>query len=169
MHKKNKFHSVHLILFLIIGGTIFTGCHKQKTTSDPIVKEMPMPNVEQNYYSPVSYQKKIVADRDETYEMVEQMPVFPGGEQELIAYVSKSLHYPVIAQENGIQGRVIIRFIVTRTGEIENPEVLRSLDPACDKEAIRVVKSFPKFIPGKQNGVNVSVWFTIPITFTLKK
>ncbi len=104
---------------------------------------------------------------DKVYTVIEQMPVFPGGEGELLAYIAKNIHYPVIAQENGIQGRVVVRFVVTKTGMVDKVEVLRSLDPSCDKEAIRVVKTLPKFIPGKQNGVNVSVWYTLPVVYKL--
>lgn len=98
---------------------------------------------------------------------VEQMPTFMGGEKELMAFISKNLKYPVSAQENGIQGRVSIRFVVTATGDISDVKILRGIDPACDKEAVRVVKSMPKWIPGKQNGRNVAVYFTLPIIFTL--
>jgi len=100
--------------------------------------------------------------------VVEQMPAFPGGEAELLKYINSNIKYPVIAQENGIQGKVTLRFVVTKTGMVDKVEILRSLDPACDKEAIRVVKTLPRFIPGKQNGVNVAVWFNLPITFRLE-
>lgn len=103
-----------------------------------------------------------------TYDVVEQMPSFPGGEGELLTYIAKNLKYPVIAQENGIQGTVIVRFVVSKTGEVDKVEVLRSLDPACDKEAKRVVANLPRWIPGKQNGANVSVYYTLPIRFKLE-
>ncbi len=99
---------------------------------------------------------------------IEQMPVFPGGEQELLSYIGKSLKYPVIDQENNVQGKVILRFVVSKTGMVDKVEVLRSLSRTTDNEAVRVVKSLPKFIPGKQNGVNVSVWYTLPVTFKLQ-
>jgi protein TonB len=99
----------------------------------------------------------------------EQMPEFPGGEEELIRFISNNLRYPTVAQELGIEGRVIIRFVVSRTGEVDRVEVIRSLDPSCDKEAIRVVKMMPKWIPGKQNGRPVPVYFTLPIVFKLQK
>ncbi len=105
---------------------------------------------------------------DKVYTVIEQMPQFPGGEGELLSYIGKNLKYPVIAQENGIQGKVIVRFVVTKNGSVDKVEVVRQLDPACDKEAMRVIRSLPKFIPGKQNGVNVSVWYTLPITFKLE-
>lgn len=109
----------------------------------------------------------MVVEDEKPYEAVEQMPTFPGGETELMKFIRDNLKYPVIAQENGIQGRVILRFVVSKTGAIDNVTVLRSLDPTCDKEAIRVVKSMPKWIPGKQNGNNVPVYFTLPVVFKL--
>jgi protein TonB len=105
---------------------------------------------------------------EKIYTVIEQMPQFPGGEGELLAYIGKNLKYPVIAQENGIQGKVIVRFEVTKTGAVDKVEVVRQLDAACDKEAMRVVRSLPKFIPGRQNGENVNVWYTLPITFKLE-
>jgi len=107
-------------------------------------------------------------EEEKVYDVIEQMPQFPGGESELLSYISKNLKYPVIAQENGIQGMVIVRFVVTKTGVVDKVEVLRSLDPACDREAIRVVRSLPNWIPGKQNGVNVSVYYTLPIKYKLE-
>ena len=113
--------------------------------------------------------KVIVEEKpqDKPFTTVEQMPTFPGGEGELNAYISKNLKYPVTAQENGIQGRVTIRFVVTASGEISDVKVMRGIDPACDKEAVRVVKTMPKWVPGKQNGRNVAVYFTLPIVFRL--
>ena len=107
-------------------------------------------------------------EEDKVYQVIEQMPQFPGGDQELLNYINKNIKYPVIAQENGISGKVTLRFVVSKTGTVDRVEVVRSLDPACDKEAIRVVKSLPRFIPGKQNGVNVSVWYTLPVTYKLE-
>jgi protein TonB len=107
-------------------------------------------------------------EEEKIYSVIEQMPQFPGGEGELLSYIAKNLKYPVIAQENGIQGKVTVRFEVTKTGSVDKVEVVRQLDPSCDKEAIRVVRSLPRFIPGKQNGVNVNVWYTVPITYKLE-
>lgn len=107
-------------------------------------------------------------EEEKVYDVIEQMPQFPGGEGELLGYIGKNLKYPVIAQENGIQGTVIVRFVVSKTGAVDKVEVLRSLDPACDREAIRVVRSLPNWIPGKQNGVNVSVYYTLPIKYKLE-
>ena len=100
---------------------------------------------------------------------VEQMPQFPGGEEELFKFISDNLHYPAAASELGIEGRVTIRFVVSKTGAVTNVEVIRGLDPACDKEAIRVVKMMPNWIPGRQNGRNVPVYYTLPILYKLQK
>ncbi|MEI6752585.1 MAG: energy transducer TonB [Paludibacter sp.] len=126
-------------------------------------------NDEANGKDIADIKQAVTQDEVETvYQVIEQMPQFPGGDQELLNYINKNIKYPVIAQENGISGKVILRFVVSKTGAVDRVEVVRSLDPACDKEAIRVVKSLPKFIPGKQNGVNVSVWYTLPVTYKLE-
>ena len=102
------------------------------------------------------------------YTMVEQMPQFPGGQKELLAYIANNLRYPPIAAENGVQGKVFVRFVVSALGVVEEVEVIRSLDPHCDKEAMRVVAALPKWIPGRQNGRNVPVYYTLPINFKLQ-
>lgn len=105
-------------------------------------------------------------DNDEKiYSVIE--PLFPGGEAALLKYIDSNIKYPVKAQEWGIQGTVVLRFVVTKKGKIGKVEVVRSLSPECDKEAIRVVKQLPDFIPGKQNGQNVSVWYTVPVYYKL--
>ena len=105
---------------------------------------------------------------EQVFDMVEQMPAFPGGMQELMVYLGKNIKYPTIAQENGTQGRVIIQFVVERDGTISDVRVARGVDPYLDKEAVRVVKSMPKWIPGKQNGKAVRVKFTVPVMFRLQ-
>lgn len=104
---------------------------------------------------------------EKTYEAVEQMPTFPGGDAELLKYISDHIKYPAIAAENNVSGTVTLRFVVTKTGAVGEVIVVRSLDSACDREAVRVVKSLPNFIPGKQNGSNVSVWYTLPVKYRL--
>mgnify|MGYP000590362519 CR=1 FL=1 len=105
---------------------------------------------------------------EKVFDMVEQMPTFPGGQEELMKYIGKNLRYPAIAQENGIQGRVICQFVVGKDGKVRDVVVVRTLDPSCDKEAIRVLSGMPKWIPGKQNGQPVNVWYTLPVTFKLQ-
>lgn len=99
----------------------------------------------------------------------EFMPQFPGGESEMYKFISENLRYPAIDQEIGNEGRVSIRFVVTKTGEISDVQILRGVSSTCDKEAVRVIKNMPKWIPGKQNGNPVPVYFTLPIIFKLKK
>jgi TonB family protein len=100
--------------------------------------------------------------------VVETMPEFPGGQQALFKYIADSLHYPVIAQENGIQGRVICQFVVEKDGSITAAVVTRSSgEPALDKEALRLVNAMPKWKPGKQRGKPVRVKYTIPVNFRL--
>lgn len=113
-------------------------------------------------------QKVIIEEKPQIFTIVEQMPSFPGGEQEMMKYIGSNLRYPVVAQESGIQGRVTVRFVVTKEGNIDQVEVVRGIDPSCDREAIRVVKSMPKWTPGRQNGKSVPVYFTLPILFRLK-
>ncbi|MFV0536693.1 MAG: energy transducer TonB [Dysgonomonas sp.] len=116
--------------------------------------------------------KQIVEEKpveEKPFVTVEQMPSFPGGEAEMQRFIAENLKYPVVAQESGIQGRVTIRFVVTKTGDISDVQVIRGIDPSCDKEARRVVSLMPKWIPGKQNGLNVPVYFTLPIVFRLKQ
>ena len=102
------------------------------------------------------------------FDVVEQKPQFPGGEAALLKYVSEHIRYPAMAQENNIQGRVVVQFVVTKTGAVGEVKVVRGKDPDLDKEAVRVVKSLPKFVPGKMNGHAVNVWYTLPIQFKLQ-
>ena len=108
-------------------------------------------------------------DAEVVFDVVEQMPEFPGGPQALFEWLSKNITYPVIAQENGIQGRVIVRFAVDCDGSITDVKVMTSVNPALDKEAVRVVKSMPRWKPGKQNGKTVKVRSTVPVTFSLQE
>jgi len=107
-------------------------------------------------------------EETKVFDVVEQMPSFPGGPSALFEYLSKNIKYPVVAEENGIQGRVIVTFVVERDGSITDVRVVKSVDPSLDKEAQRVVKSMPRWIPGKQNGSAVRVKYTVPVTFRLQ-
>ncbi len=106
---------------------------------------------------------------EEVFVVVEKMPEFPGGQAALFKYLSENVKYPVIAQENGIQGRVICQFVVNKDGSIVDVEVVRSGgDASLDKEAIRVIKSMPKWHPGQQRGKAVRVKYTVPVNFKLQ-
>jgi tonB family C-terminal domain len=104
----------------------------------------------------------------EVHTIVEQMPVFPGGEQALLAYVASHVKYPEIAKEQDVQGIVQLRFVVLENGSIGDVQIVKSLESHCDAEAKRVVKSLPRFVPGKQQGKAVRVWYTLPIRFQIQ-
>ena len=110
--------------------------------------------------------KEEVANK--VFDVVEEMPSFPGGNGALMSYLSSNVKYPVVAQENGVQGRVQISFVVEKDGSISDVRVARSVDPSLDKEAMRVVKSMPRWNPGRQNGQNVRVKYTVPVLFRLQ-
>ena len=107
------------------------------------------------------------AEGNTPVSFVEQMPQPVGGDKELMSYLSKNIKYPVIAIENNVQGTVLLRFVVGKDGSIKDVTVLRSLDASCDKEAVRVVSSMPQWVPGRQNGVAVAVYYTLPVKFKL--
>ena len=102
------------------------------------------------------------------FVVVEEMPMFPGGDVELLKYIGEHTNYPEVAKENNIQGRVIVRFCVTAKGGVSQVSILKGVDAELDAEAIRVVNTLPAFKPGKQGGKPVPVWYMVPITFTLK-
>ena len=107
-------------------------------------------------------------EENKVFDVVEQMPSFPGGMAALMAYLQKSIKYPPVAEENGIQGRVVCTFVVERDGSVTDVRVAKSVDPSLDKEAVRVVSAMPAWIPGKQNGQSVRVKYTLPVTFRLQ-
>lgn len=125
-------------------------------------------NVVREHKDEIVVEEKKPVEDNKVFTAVEQMPQFPGGDGALMKYIADHLKYPPVAMENNIQGRVVIQFVVTKTGKIGEVKVARSRDPDLDKEAVRVVKTLPDFIPGKMNGQSVNVWYTLPITFKLQ-
>ena len=127
--------------------------------------------VEQNeiieeYVAPEVVEEEVV--EQEIFQIVEEMPQFPGGEQKLMEFVAKNIKYPQIARETGIQGRVFVGFVVEPDGSISNVKLLRGIGGGCDEEAMRVIKSLPKWKPGKQRGKAVRVSYQIPVFFKLQ-
>ncbi len=118
--------------------------------------------------APVAAAKVEEEDDNVVFVVVESMPSFPGGDAALFKYLNDNIKYPVIAQESGIQGRVICQFVVNRDGSIVDIEVVRSVDKSLDAEAIRVIKNMPKWTPGKQRGKTVRVKYTLPVNFRLQ-
>lgn len=108
------------------------------------------------------------AEETQVFFIVEDMPEFPGGELALRKFLANAIKYPVIAQENGIQGKVYVTFVVSKDGSIQNAVIARGVDPALDKEALRVVNAQPRWKPGKQRGKPVNVSYTVPINFVLQ-
>ena len=106
-------------------------------------------------------------EENKVFTTVEQMPSFPGGDAALMKWLSSNVRYPAVAEENGIQGRVVVSFVVERNGNITDVQVVKSVDPSLDREASRVVKAMPNWIPGKQNGSAVRVKYNVPVTFRL--
>ena len=111
---------------------------------------------------------KIQEDVNEVLDIVEQMPSFPGGQAALLRYLSSNVQYPTVAEENGVQGRVIVTFVVERDGSITDVRVAKSVDPSLDREAVRVARSMPRWQPGTQDGKPVRVKYTVPVTFRLE-
>ena len=111
---------------------------------------------------------KHVVEETKIFTVVEQMPMFPGGDGALMGYLRDNIHYPTVAAENGVQGRVVVGFVVERDGSITDVNILRGVDPSLDREAMRVVKSMPKWTPGKQNGSAVRVKYQVPVSFRLQ-
>ena len=109
----------------------------------------------------------IEEDDDEFFMVVENMPEFPGGDRGFMKYLQKNVRYPAIAKEYNIQGKVYVQFIVDKSGAVTNVKIVRGVDKHLDAEAVRVIKSLPKYTPGKQRGKAVRVMFTVPINFTL--
>jgi len=138
-----------------------------------IIEEIPIiedPRIDIKAYDPEIYiieEKDMEEDAPEDipFEVVEQMPSFPGGDVELHKFISANLKYPDMPIGNGIQGRIVARFIVNTDGSISDIEIKKKVDPKLDKEVIRVIKAMPKWIPGKQNGKAIRTYFSLPFSF----
>ena len=131
----------------------------ERNTNSEVVFEVPMEEVEM---------VKAPKEEEPIFQVVEEMPKFPGGLQEAMVFIGKNIKYPVAAQQAKIEGRVIVRFVVGSDGSVSNVEVMRGVSPELDSEAIRVVSMMPKWIPGKQRGKAVAVKYTMPIMFRLQ-
>ncbi len=136
-------------------------------TNDELINTLKNGNV--NDSTPVNITADpLIPEETKPLIIVQEMPEFPGGLSALLNYVGKTLKYPADAQINNIQGKVILKFVVNTDGSVDRIEIIRGIDPLLDNEAIRVVKTLPKFRPGKQDGVPVPVWFMLPINFKIQ-
>ena len=118
-------------------------------------------------YTPVEVEEEEV-EEEQIFQIVEEAASFPGGMGECMKWLGKNIKYPTISQENGVQGRVIVQFVINRDGSIVDAKVVRGVDPYLDKEALRVVNQMPKWSPGKQRGKAVRCQFTLPVQFRLQ-
>ncbi|MBR5910365.1 MAG: energy transducer TonB [Bacteroidales bacterium] len=128
--------------------------------------EVDQTEVLEEYVAPEIEEEEVV--EQEIFQIVEEMPAYPGGDQKLMEYIAKNIKYPQIARESGIQGRVFVGFVVEPDGSVSNVKLLRGIGGGCDEEAMRVIKSMPKWKPGKQRGKAVRVSYQIPVNFRLQ-
>ena len=150
----------------------FSTCSEEKQSSEGqsgIMVEPPPPPPPVPGSSEVIVEQPLPGDESvEPFVVVEEMPVFPGGETALLKYLGENTKYPESAKVNGTQGKVIVRFAIDTDGKVSKESVLKGVDPALDEEALRVVRTLPGFKPGRQGGKAVPVWYMVPINFTLK-
>ncbi|MBK5194837.1 MAG: energy transducer TonB [Proteiniphilum sp.] len=139
-----------------------------ETTLDIQVEDDQSQRQLQAYVPPPPPKPKQEEVTDEIFVVVENQPEFPGGNTAMMKFLGDNIKYPVIAQENGIQGRVICNFVVEKDGSITDVQVVRGVDPSLDREAMRVIKQMPRWTPGKQRGQAVRVRFTLPVVFRLQ-
>ena len=166
--KKNRFLKANLSVLLslpVIAALliVFPACNRNSNSAESGTEIAPPP--------PPPPPPPTVADSDSEapYEVVDEMPVFKGGDTGIIEYVKANIKYPEPAMANGIQGKVVVRFVVGKDGSVSKVEILKGVHPELDIEAIRVVKSLPSFEkPGIKDGKEVAVWYVIPIQFALK-
>ena len=159
----NTFYYDDQIIDVPTGSLIIVGTYRHYSSTYPVVK---IPKQEIKEVTPTKNSK--ISKSKKIYDVVDEMPVFPGGNGALLEYLATHVKYPVVAQENGVQGRVIVSFVVERDGSITDVRVVRSVDPSLDREAARVVSSMPRWTPGKQNGSAVRVKYNVPVMFKLQ-
>lgn len=165
MNKKrsSKMGRAKYLVFLPLAALLLQFCNidsaKKESLTDNIAEEKPV--------AEAIISESTTKHEGQVFTVVEEMPKFPGGEQELLKFINDNIKYPKIAQENGIQGRVIASFVVNKDGSVTDYEVVRGVDPVLDAEALRVISIFPEWTPGKQRGETVRVKYTVPITFRL--
>ncbi len=154
----NLIFIIPVIVFLL---SVVTGCSASKKIKATKTEVAPLPP------PPPPPTPHTDMEEEIPYVVVEEMPLFPGGDSTLLAYIMNNTRYPESAKASGIQGRVIVRFCVTKTGGIDLISVLKGVSAELDSEAVRVVSTLPAFKPGRQGGKPVPVWYMVPITFSL--
>ena len=152
---------------VVVNDTVDEGLTSQEDLAAKPSNEAP-PTEEE--LAPKEEKKQVIEQevKPEPFTVVEEMPAFPGGEADMYKFITSNIKYPEEAKELGIQGKVFVNFVVEPDGSISGVKIMRGIGGGCDEEAIRVVKAMPKWIPGKQRGVPVRVYFNLPIKFTLQ-
>lgn len=146
--------SSYFLLFIFFLSVIFIGCAQKRYLTTADLMQIAQQVEKQN-------------PQGDTLMTVEVLPQFPGGQTNMMYWLQQNISYPEEAMKNGIEGRVLIRFVVMATGDISSVEVMKPVNPLLDREAVRVIQSMPKWIPGEDKGKKVNVYFTMPITFKL--
>ena len=159
--KSNPWARVKYLYMLPVAAICMIACTQSPKSADKAEEET---SIEQTTKVKNSSENATVSE-EHIYQVVEENPEFPGGIKEALKFLSQNINYPKACQEKGIQGRVIVQFIVTKEGDIKDPVVVRGVDPQLDAEALRVIKAMPKWKPGKQKGKAVNVRYTQPVLF----
>ena len=157
--KSNPWARAKYLYLLPVAAICMIACTQSPKSTDKTEPEVKVTKVE--------VEKEEVTEQT-VFQVVEEMPEFPGGMQEMMKWLGANIKYPTICQENGTQGRVIVQFVATREGDITDAAVAKGVDPYLDAEALRVIKSMPKWKPGKQRGKEVNVKYTLPVVFRLQ-
>jgi len=162
--------AIKLTAVIPVAGFLFLAISAYR---DIPLTEQKKDQVENTSQVPVVYGENVYSTSSEEYKtvpfvVVEEMPLFPGGDTELLKYLAANTRYPEKAKVNGTQGKVVVRFCVNENGGVDRISILQGVDPELDAEAARVVSTLPAFIPGRQGGIAVSTWYMVPLTFTLK-
>jgi len=163
-NESNRFLKLGLLLVIpaVMALVTFTSCGKTGNSVKDLAEVAPPPP------PPPPVADAPASSEPEPFTVVEEMPQFPGGDNALRDYIGKNVTYPPDAKAKGTQGRVIVRFCVTEKGAVDRVSIIQGVSPDLDEEAMRVVKTLPAFKPGKQKGVDVPVWYNLPIAFALK-
>lgn len=161
---KKSGYPKYLVMFLIPMMLFAVNCKQQDESDNATTDDV---NVVTQAREEALNALSSTTENGEVYDFTETMPQFPGGQQQMIRWIADNLQYPVEAAKNGKQGRVVVKFIVGKDGVVSNPQVVKGIFPALDEEAIRVISTMPKWTPGKQEGKDVAVNFTIPIVFKI--
>lgn len=170
--RSRRFGAVALIPAMLLGAAVTqipaVASALQKVNTTPLLATVSAKaSTDASTLAESKVNKKTPASEEEVYTAVSELAEYPGGMKALMEFLKTHIQYPEEAEKKGEQGRVIVKFIIDKNGKVTSPEIVRSVSPLLDKEALRVVSEMPNWIPGKNNGKVVSSYFTLPVFFTL--